>query len=107
MLTADLIRPRLGWGGGKVWTRPLGVRDERTLKMAADLTALYRDHVGRKRGDLEEALSDYEGESLEIIPSSEDWPRPSPTAVALPPSRPLSQEPCESSFFCEQQSGGR
>jgi predicted nuclease of restriction endonuclease-like RecB superfamily len=33
--------------------------------MAADLTALYRDHVGRKRGDLEEALSDYEGESLD------------------------------------------
>jgi predicted nuclease of restriction endonuclease-like RecB superfamily len=65
MLTADLIRPRLGWGGGKVWTRPLGVRDERTLKMAADLTALYRDHVGRKRGELEEALSDYEGESLD------------------------------------------
>jgi predicted nuclease of restriction endonuclease-like RecB superfamily len=65
MLTADLIRPRLGWGGGKVWTRPLGVRDERTLKMAADLMALYRDHVGRKRGELEEALSDYEGESLD------------------------------------------
>ena len=65
MLTADLIRPRLGWGGGKVWTRPLGVRNERYLKMAADLTALYRDYVGRKRGELEEALSDYEGESLD------------------------------------------
>jgi predicted nuclease of restriction endonuclease-like RecB superfamily len=65
MLTADLIRPRLGWGGGKVWTRPLGVQDERTLKTAADLTALYREHVGRKRGDLEEALADYEGESLD------------------------------------------
>jgi hypothetical protein len=33
--------------------------------MAADLTTLYRDHVGRKRGELEEALSDYEGESLD------------------------------------------
>ena len=65
MLTADLIRPRLGWDRGKVWTRPLGVREERTFKMAADLTALYRDHVGRKRGELEEALSDYEGESLD------------------------------------------
>lgn len=65
MLTADLIRPRLGWDGGKVWTRPLGVRDERYLKMVADLTTLYRDHVGRKRGELEEALSDYEGESLD------------------------------------------
>jgi len=65
MLTADLIRPRLGQGGGKVWTRPLGVRDEGYLKMAADLTALYRDHVGRKRGDLEEAIADYEGESLD------------------------------------------
>jgi len=65
MLTADLIRPRLGWGGGKVWTRPLGVRDETYLKMAADLTALYRDHVGRKRGELKELLSDYEGESLD------------------------------------------
>jgi predicted nuclease of restriction endonuclease-like RecB superfamily len=65
MLTADLIRPRLGWGGDRVWTRPLGTKDERYLKMAADLTALYHDHVGRKRGELEEALSDYEGESLE------------------------------------------
>ena len=65
MLTADLIRPRLGWGGDKIWTKPLGVRDERTLKMAADLIALYRDHVGRKRGELEDALSDYEGESLD------------------------------------------
>jgi predicted nuclease of restriction endonuclease-like RecB superfamily len=65
MLTADLIRPRLGWGRGKVWTRPLGVRDERILKMATDLTTLYRDYVGRKRGELEEALSDYEGESLD------------------------------------------
>ena len=65
MLTADLIRPRLGQGGGKVWTRPLGVKDKRYLKMAADLTILYRDHVGRKRGELEEALSDYEGESLD------------------------------------------
>jgi len=65
MLTADLIRPRLGWGGGKVWTKPLRMKDESYLKMAADLTALYRDHVGRKRGDLEETLSDYEGESLD------------------------------------------
>ncbi|MFB0535551.1 MAG: DUF790 family protein [Anaerolineae bacterium] len=65
MLTADLIRPRLGWGGGKVWTRPLGVRDERYLEMAADLTTLCRDYVGRKRGELEEALSNYEGESLD------------------------------------------
>jgi predicted nuclease of restriction endonuclease-like RecB superfamily len=65
MLTADLIRPRLRWGGGKVWTRPLGVREKRYLKMAADLTTLYHDHMGRKRGELEEALSDYEGESLD------------------------------------------
>jgi predicted nuclease of restriction endonuclease-like RecB superfamily len=65
MLTADLIRPRLGQGGGRVWTRPLGMRDERTLKMAADLTDLYRDYVGKKRGELEEALADYEGESLD------------------------------------------
>ncbi len=65
MLTADLIRPRLGWGAGKVWTRPLGARDERYLKIATDLTSLHRDHVGRKRGELEEALSDYEGESLD------------------------------------------
>jgi hypothetical protein len=65
MLTADLIRPRLRWGRGKVWTKPLGVKDRRYLKMAADLTALYRGHVGRKRGELEEATSDYEGESLD------------------------------------------
>jgi predicted nuclease of restriction endonuclease-like RecB superfamily len=65
MLTADLIRPRLGQGGGKVWTRSLGVRDERYLNIATDLRALYRDHVGRRRGELEEALSDYEGESLD------------------------------------------
>jgi predicted nuclease of restriction endonuclease-like RecB superfamily len=33
--------------------------------MATDLMTLYRDHVGRKRGELEEILSDYEGESLD------------------------------------------
>jgi hypothetical protein len=65
MLTADLIRPRLGQGGGKVWTRPLGVKNKEYLEMAADLMALYHEHLGRKQRELQEALSDYEGESLD------------------------------------------
>jgi predicted nuclease of restriction endonuclease-like RecB superfamily len=48
----------------QVRTRPLAP-DYRYLTMAADLAALVREHVGDSRGTLEEALREYEGESLD------------------------------------------
>jgi predicted nuclease of restriction endonuclease-like RecB superfamily len=65
MLTADLIRPRLGRSGDRVWTRPIGVRDPNYVRIAADLIALFERHLGQPRGTLDTALEDYEGASLE------------------------------------------
>lgn len=65
MLTAALIRPRISQKDGQVWTRPLPVTDRRWLQMAEDLLAIFADHVERKRGQLDTALSDYEGDSLD------------------------------------------
>jgi predicted nuclease of restriction endonuclease-like RecB superfamily len=64
LLKGELIRARLEVRKGQVWTRSLPA-DYRYLTMAADLTALVREHVGDSRGTLEEALHEYEGESLD------------------------------------------
>ncbi|MBN1992044.1 MAG: DUF790 family protein [Anaerolineae bacterium] len=64
MLKAELIRPRLKMRQGQVWTNPLPA-NYHYLQMAADLTALFRRHVGHSRGALSEALRDYEGDSLD------------------------------------------
>jgi predicted nuclease of restriction endonuclease-like RecB superfamily len=64
LLKGELIRARLEVREGQVWTRPLPA-DYRYLTMTADLAALFREHVGCSRGTLEEALHEYEGESLD------------------------------------------
>lgn len=64
MLKAELIRPRLEIRNGQVWTRPIPA-DYHYLTVAAELTALFRQHTGRSRGTLAEALRDYEGDSLD------------------------------------------
>lgn len=64
MLKAELIRPRLEIRGGQVWTRPIAA-DYHYLTVATELTTLFRRHVGHSRGALDEALRDYEGDSLD------------------------------------------
>ncbi len=64
MLKAELIRARLVIQGNRVWTRPLPV-DYHYLSIAAGLLALFQKHVGCKRGELDQAFSDYEGDSLD------------------------------------------
>lgn len=64
MLKAELIRPRLEMRNGQVWTRPIPA-DYHYLGVAAQLIALFHQHVGRSRGALAEALRDYEGDSLD------------------------------------------
>jgi predicted nuclease of restriction endonuclease-like RecB superfamily len=65
MLTADLIRPRLGRSADRVWTRPIGPADPTYLRIAADLIGLFQHHLGQPRGTLEAVLEEYEGASLE------------------------------------------
>ncbi|MCZ7569641.1 MAG: DUF790 family protein [Ardenticatenaceae bacterium] len=65
MLTADLIRPRIRARDGRVWTVPLAEDDPQALQLADDVLGLFAAFVGRTRGELDEALSDYEGDSLE------------------------------------------
>lgn len=64
MLKAELIRPRLEIRDGQVWTKPIPA-DYHYLAVAAELTTLFRQHIGRSRGALAEALRDYEGDSLD------------------------------------------
>jgi predicted nuclease of restriction endonuclease-like RecB superfamily len=64
MLKSELIRARLVMQGDQVWTRPLPA-DYHYLTVANELTALFRKHIGRSRGELYEALHDYEGDSLD------------------------------------------
>ena len=56
MLTADLIRP--SFRGGVMRVKPLeGDRRRRALELAAWLLEITREHIGRTRGELEEALA--------------------------------------------------
>jgi predicted nuclease of restriction endonuclease-like RecB superfamily len=64
MLKSELIRARLVMQGDRVWTRPLPA-DYHYLTIANELAALFRKHIGRSRGELYEALRDYEGDSLD------------------------------------------
>ncbi|GIK43136.1 MAG: hypothetical protein BroJett011_69690 [Chloroflexota bacterium] len=64
MLKAELIRPRLEIREGQVWTKPIPA-DYHYLTIAAELIALFRQHIGHSRGALAEALRDYEGDSLD------------------------------------------
>ncbi|MGH9943773.1 MAG: DUF790 family protein [Pyrinomonadaceae bacterium] len=59
MLTADLA---MNWQrGGKTGPRLLDPRGRGHLQEAADLVALFQQHVGRTRGELEQTLQEYVG----------------------------------------------
>ncbi|MBN2002099.1 MAG: DUF790 family protein [Anaerolineae bacterium] len=64
MLKSELIRPRIEVRGRRVSTKVLPV-DYHTLKIASDLIRLFAQHVGQSRGVLDDALRDYEGDSLD------------------------------------------
>ena len=64
MLKSELIRARVATQGDQVWTRPLQA-DYHYLTVANELVALFKEHVGRSRGELYAALRDYEGDSLD------------------------------------------
>ncbi|MBN1579939.1 MAG: DUF790 family protein [Anaerolineae bacterium] len=64
MLKAEHIRPRLVIRGGQVWTKPIPV-DYYYLDIANDLISLFQRYVGHSHGELDDALRDYEGDSLD------------------------------------------
>ncbi|MEM7116045.1 MAG: DUF790 family protein [Chloroflexota bacterium] len=64
MLKADLIRPRIRTRGTRLVAQQLKV-DYRWLDVANELFAIFEQHVGQTRGRLNEALRDYEGDSLD------------------------------------------
>jgi predicted nuclease of restriction endonuclease-like RecB superfamily len=64
MLKSELIRPRIKIRDGQVSTRPIQA-NYRYLTVANELVKLFQAHVGRSRGQLTEALRDYEGDRLD------------------------------------------
>lgn len=64
MLKAELIRPRLRLRGKRLTAERLPL-DYHWLTIAGELFALFRAHIGQTRGKLNEALRDYEGDSLD------------------------------------------
>jgi hypothetical protein len=59
MLTADLA---LSWQrGGEIKPRRIDPRDARWLEACASLVSLFKEHTGRARGELEQALAGYVG----------------------------------------------
>lgn len=64
MLRSELIRPRLEMRGAQVLPLALPA-DYHYLAIAADLIRLVKQHVGKQRADLSDALRRYEGDSLD------------------------------------------
>jgi predicted nuclease of restriction endonuclease-like RecB superfamily len=64
MLKADLIRPRIQVRNGKVYPRLLAA-DVHWVAVADAIMGIFGEHVGRSRGALDEALRDFEGDSLD------------------------------------------
>jgi predicted nuclease of restriction endonuclease-like RecB superfamily len=64
MLKSELVRPRLVMQAGQVSTRPIPA-DYHYLAVANELASLFQRHLGRTRGELVEALREYEGDSLD------------------------------------------
>jgi predicted nuclease of restriction endonuclease-like RecB superfamily len=64
MLKAEQIRPRIRIRGGQVEPRQLKA-DYHWLQVAGELIELFQKHVGQARADLDEALRDYEGDSVD------------------------------------------
>ncbi len=64
MLKAELIRPRLAIQGNHIAPQSLPATYH-YLNVASALIALFKRHIGQSRGTLEDALRDYEGDSLD------------------------------------------
>ena len=64
MLKADLIRPRLIIRGDQLKTKQLPA-NYHWLTVAGELIGLIQQHVGQARANLDEALRDYEGDSVD------------------------------------------
>ena len=64
MLRSELIRPRLRVVNGRIVPQRLPT-DYHWLTVAQQLTAMYRAHLGQSRGALNDALRDYEADSLD------------------------------------------
>ena len=64
MLKSELIRPRLHVHGNRVSPKALPA-DYHYLTIAADITRLFQQHIGKSRGILADALREYEGASLD------------------------------------------
>jgi predicted nuclease of restriction endonuclease-like RecB superfamily len=66
MLRADLIKPRLSASNGRIQPQQLPA-NYHYLHIAGELTHLFQQYIGRSRGDLHDALRDYEGDSLDYM----------------------------------------
>ena len=64
MLRSELIRPRLEIYGGQVRPKLLPA-DYHYLTIAGDLIRLFRQHIGCSRGELAQALREYEGDGFD------------------------------------------
>lgn len=64
MLKSELIRPRIKIQEDRVSTRPIEA-NYRYLGVATELVNLFKAHIGQSRGQLHDALRDYEGDSLD------------------------------------------
>jgi uncharacterized protein len=64
MLKSELIRPRLTIHGDHVATQSLPATYH-YLNVATALIAMFKRHIGQSRGTLDDALRDYEGDSLD------------------------------------------
>ncbi len=64
MLKADLIRPRLMIRGDQLKTKQLPANYQ-WLSVAGELIGLIQQHMGHARANLDEALRDYEGDSVD------------------------------------------
>lgn len=64
MLKSQLIRPRIEVRGNQVRPKILSA-DYHWLTVAGNLIELFRENVGNSRGQLDEALRDYEGDNLD------------------------------------------
>lgn len=64
MLKADLIRPRIQVRNGRVSPQLLPV-DYHWLAVADCISGIFQEHIGRSRGILDEALREFEGDSLD------------------------------------------
>lgn len=64
MLKSELIRPRIKIQNDEITTRPIEA-NYHYLTLANQLIALFKKHAGHTRGQLVEALRDFEGDSLD------------------------------------------